>query len=49
MPTCGFLFKEKPHLRNLKKDVVDRYKIPISKIRSVQEGEDFINDDFYGA
>jgi ribonuclease Z len=45
IPTCGFLFKEKPHLRNLKKDVVAAFDIPISKIRSIQEGEDFINDD----
>lgn len=45
IPTCGFLFKEVPHLRNLRKDVVKNFDIPISKIKSVQEGEDFITDD----
>ena len=45
IPTCGFLFKETPHLRNLKKNIVDAFDIPISKIRSIQEGEDFTNDE----
>lgn len=45
VPTCGFKFTEKPHLRNLRKNVVENYRIPISKIRSVQEGDDFINDN----
>ncbi|HSH50342.1 MAG TPA: ribonuclease Z [Bacteroidales bacterium] len=38
IPTCGFLFKEKPHLRNLKKNVVQQYEIPISKIQNIKEG-----------
>jgi ribonuclease Z len=45
VPTCGFLFKEAPYLRNLKKNVVNAFDIPISKIRSIQEGADFINDE----
>ena len=45
VPACGFKFTEKPHLRNLRKDVVQKFMIPISKIRSIQEGEDFINDN----
>ena len=45
IPTCGFLFKEKPHLRNLRKNVVEVFEIPISRIRSIQEGNDFIKDD----
>ncbi len=45
IPTCGFLFKEKPHLCNLKKDVVTVYNIPIHKIKSIQEGADFINEE----
>ncbi len=42
IPTCGFKFTEKPHLRNLKKNVVQDYKIPISKIQDIKEGGDFI-------
>ena len=45
VPTCGFLFKEKEHLRNLRKNVVETYQIPIKQIQSVKEGNDFINDD----
>lgn len=44
IPTCGFLFKEQPHLRNLKKDVVTNFDIPISKIQNIKEGEDFVNE-----
>ena len=45
VPTCGFLFKEKPYLRNLRKYVFNKYKIPISKIKNIQEGEDFIDEE----
>jgi len=45
VPTCGFLFREKGHLRNLRKNVVETYQIPIKQIQSVKEGNDFINDD----
>ena len=45
VPTCGFKFTEQPYLRNLKKDIVDVYKIPISKIQGIREGEDFINEE----
>lgn len=44
VPTCGFKFAEKPHLYNLKKNVVQTYQIPISKIQSIREGEDLMND-----
>lgn len=45
VPTCGFKFTEKQHLRNLKKNVVNDFKIPISKIQGIKEGNDFINDN----
>jgi ribonuclease Z len=45
IPTVGFLFKEKPSLRNLKKNVVEELNIPISKIQGIKEGEDFINEE----
>ncbi len=40
IPTCGFLFKEKPHLRNMRKNVVQQYDIPIRDIQSIKEGAD---------
>ena len=45
VPTCGFLFREKEHLRNLRKNVVETYQIPIKQIQLIKEGNDFINDD----
>ena len=45
VPTCGFKFSEKPHFYNLKKNVVQAYEIPISKIQSIKEGEDFVTND----
>lgn len=45
VPTCGFKFTEKPHLYNLKKNVVQTYQVPISKIQSIKEGADFINEE----
>jgi len=41
VPCCGFLFKEKPHLKNLKKNVVERYQIPINEIHKIKEGCDY--------
>ena len=41
IPTCGFKFSELPHLRNLKKNIVTQYEIPISKILDIKEGRDY--------
>lgn len=45
VPTCGFLFKEKTKLRNIKKELVDSLKIPIKEIRKIKEGHDFITKE----
>ena len=45
IPTCGFLFKEKEKLRHLRKDMIDFYQIPISRLKDIKAGEDFITDD----
>lgn len=44
-PTCGFLFKEKQVPRNIKKDLVEKYQIPISQIIKIKAGSDYITDD----
>ncbi|MEE4196723.1 MAG: ribonuclease Z [Bacteroidales bacterium] len=38
IPTCGFLFKEKPHERNLKKNVVSQFNLSIREILSIKDG-----------
>ena len=45
VPTCGFLFREKPRLRNIKGDVIKELKIPIKKLQSIKEGADYIDEE----
>ena len=42
IPTCGFLFREKPQLRKLKKEMLELYQIPIENRKAIKEGADFI-------
>jgi len=44
IPTCGFLFSEQPRLPNLKKDMIEKYNIPISKRQGIKEGDSFITE-----
>ncbi len=45
IPTCGFLFKEIQKQPNIKKELVEKYKIPIAKIKEIKNGADFITDE----
>jgi len=45
IPTCGFLFREKQVPRNIKKDMVEKYQIPIRDIVKIKEGMDFKTGD----
>lgn len=45
VPTCGFLFQEKPGLRHIKRDMIDFYNVPVSKIGKIKLGEDFVTED----
>lgn len=45
IPTCGFLFKEKPVPKNIKKELVEQYKIPIREIVKIKNGSDFVTVD----
>lgn len=42
IPVMGFLIKEKPRPLNIKKDMIDFYKIPLKDIKKIKEGADFI-------
>lgn len=42
--TCGFLFQEKLGLRKLKKDMILKWGIPISKMNDIKLGKDFITE-----
>ena len=45
IPCCGFIFKEKPKKRHIRRDMIDAYEIPEYKRRSIKDGEDFITPD----
>lgn len=45
LPTCGFLFREKPTSRHIRRDMIDFYQIPVYMINRIKNGEDYMLDD----
>ncbi len=45
MPTNGFLIEEKEKPLRIKKEMIEFYKIPISEIKNIKNGADFICED----
>lgn len=42
IPTCGFLFQEKPTPNHIIRDMVDFYRIPVFELNRIKNGEDYI-------
>jgi ribonuclease Z len=45
VPTCGFLFEEKPRERHIRRDMIDFYNIPVARIQKIKQGEDYITTE----
>ena len=45
IPTTGFLFKEKPFERKIRKEVLELLKVPVHLIPKLRSGEDYIAAD----
>ena len=45
MPCCGYLFREKPTLPHIRRDMIDYLEIPISQINNIKRGVDWIKED----
>jgi ribonuclease Z len=45
LPTCGFLFREKPSLPHIRRDMIDFYGIPLSQIQNIKNGADWTTED----
>lgn len=45
VPVVGFIFREKPKLLNIKKDMIPYYNLGIKEIRSIKEGNDLVRPD----
>ncbi len=45
MPCCGFFFREKPRPRNMRKEMLAKYQIPVAEIRKIKRGADWVNEE----
>lgn len=45
IPTCGFLFREIPRQRNVRKECLSLYNIPLKAIPSIKSGSDFLTEE----
>ena len=45
IPTCGFLFQEKPTPNHIIRDMVDFYRIPVFEFNRIKNGEDYITPE----
>jgi len=44
LPCYGFLFREKKGTRNIQKDAIYKYQIPVGKMDEIKKGSDFVAD-----
>lgn len=45
VPCCGYLFKEKPTLPHILRDMIDFYEIPVSQINNIKNGANWTLPD----
>ena len=45
LPCCGYIFREKPTLPHIRRDMIDYYGIPVSQINNIKNGADWTNED----
>ncbi|MGZ6523352.1 MAG: MBL fold metallo-hydrolase, partial [Bacteroidia bacterium] len=44
IPCCGFVFKEKPLMANISKEIIHEYKLSVEQILSIKKGADLISE-----
>lgn len=45
VPTVGYLFREKPKPRHLRGDMVRFHNVPVSQMKAIKEGADFVTPE----
>lgn len=45
VPCCGYLFREKPSLPHVNRDMMELYDMPFSQIDAIKNGEDYVAKD----
>lgn len=44
VPCNGFIFREKPKLRHLRRDMIDFFNVPVAQRHAIKEGADFVTE-----
>lgn len=45
LPTCGYIFREKPGLPHIRREMIDAFNIPISQINNIKAGASWTTED----
>lgn len=45
IPTCGYLFAEKPKEAHIIREMTDFYQVPVRWMKEIKQGKDFVTDD----
>ena len=45
MPTCGFLFAEKPRPNHIIREMIDFYRIPVYELNRIKNGADYVTPE----
>lgn len=45
LPCCGYLFREKPGLPHIRRDMLECYNIPVAEINNIKNGADYVAPD----
>ena len=45
VPCCGYIFREKPRLPHIRREMIDYYDIPVSQINNIKNGADWTDGD----
>ena len=45
VPCCGFIFREKPSLPHIRREMIDYYQIPLSQINNIKMGDSWTTAD----
>jgi len=45
IPCCGFLFREKPSLPHIRREMIDAFNIPVSQINNIKAGASWTLED----
>lgn len=45
VPCCGYLFREKPTLPHIRRDMIDFYNIPVAERNNIKNGADWVTPD----